>query len=108
MKAGLLDRRLTLQRAAVLVNDYGEEIPTWLDVATVWASKEDVRDAERVAAAQVGATISTRFQIRWTADLALIGPADQAVCEGRVYGITAVKEIGRREGLELSCVAAVS
>lgn len=105
MRAGALDRRVTLRRATVTVNGYGEEIPTWDDLATVWASKDDVRDAERVQAAAVGAIVTTRFQIRWSATTAGLTNKDQLICEGRLYQVVALKEISRREGIEITATA---
>lgn len=116
MHAGKLDRRLTLRRFVVatdgggnpVTDDFGAEVGAWSDVATVWASKQDISDGERVRAQQVGASITTRFQIRPLDGGARPSVKYQAVCEGVTYEITAVKEIGRREGWEISAVAQVA
>lgn len=108
MEAGKLDRRLTLRRNTPTTDEFGGETADWSDVATVWASKEDVRDAERVRAQQVGASITTRFRIRSLAGGLRPSVEWQGLCEGLLYEITAVKEIGRREGWELSSVAQVA
>jgi SPP1 family predicted phage head-tail adaptor len=102
MQAGKLDRRVTLRRATVTKDEFNEDVATWETVATVWASKEDVRDSERVRAQQVGAAMTTRFQIRHSAAADTVSPEDQLVCEGKTYGIVAVKELGRRVGLEIT------
>lgn len=107
MEAGKLDRRLTLRRNTPTKDEFGHEVANWSDLATVWASKEDVQDAERVRAQQVGASITTRFQIRPLAGGARPSVKDQAVCEGLTYEITNVKEIGRRVGWELSGTAQI-
>jgi SPP1 family predicted phage head-tail adaptor len=105
MRAGALDRRITLRHATVTTNDYGEEVPTWIDLATVWASKQDVSDAERVRAQQTGASITTRFQVRYSVLLAELTTRDQLLCEGRLYNVSAIKELGRRHGLEITATA---
>ena len=105
MEAGKLDRRLTLRRNTPSTDEFGGETADWSDVATVWASKEDVRDAERVRAQQVGASITTRFQIRPLADGARPSVKDHVICEGIEYEVGAVKEIARRAGWELSATA---
>jgi SPP1 family predicted phage head-tail adaptor len=105
MQAGELDRRIELRRATTVTDATGGETRTWFAIATVWASKQDVRDAERVRAQEVGATITTRFQIRWSSDVADLDASDELVCEGRTYAIEAVKEIGRRDGLEITAAA---
>lgn len=106
MLAGRLDRRITIQHKTVAQNELGEEVETWADHATVWASKFDVSDGEKVAAAEVSATITTRFQIRYSSDVAEINPGDdRVVFDGRTYDIWGVKEIGRREGIEITAAA---
>lgn len=105
MQAGKLDRRITLQRATTTANSLNEPIQTWAAIATVWAAKMEVRDSERQRAAETAAVIDTRFQIRWSSQVSDIDAADRVVFGGRTFNILGVKEIGRREGLELSCQA---
>lgn len=102
MLAGPLDRRITIRRATVETNDFGEEVPTWCDLATVWASTEAIRDSERFAASEVRAERTDRFQIRYSQKVADVGPKDRLVYGDRIFGIVAVKELGRREGLEIT------
>ena len=105
MQAGDLDRRITIERYDTAPDAFNEGTKVWSPIVTVWASKKDVSDSERVAAQEVGAEISTRFQIRYSTQVKDVDPRDRLICEGRVYSISAVKEIGRRDGLELSAVA---
>lgn len=106
MEPSKLDRRITIQRKTVVQNGLGEDVETWTDMATVSASKRDVSDGERVAAAEVSATITTRFQIRWSRNVQDINPGGHRVLFGeRLYDISAVKEIGRREGIEITAAA---
>ena len=102
MQAGKLDRRITLQRASTTKNGFNEDVEAWGDIATVWASATPVSDAERVRAQQVGAVISMRFQIRFSTAVADLSPTDRLSYNGKTYNITAVKELGRREGLEIT------
>lgn len=105
MRAGELDRRITIQRATTTTNAFNEPVQTWADLVTVAAGKQDVRDSERWAAGEVGADITTRFQIRWSSTVANVDERDRLLFDGRVYGIQHVKEIGRREGLEITATA---
>jgi SPP1 family predicted phage head-tail adaptor len=105
MLAGHLDRRIEIQRATTTTNAFNEPVPTWGTVATVWARKRDVSDKERQQAGETAAEITTRFQVRFSATLAALNPKDRLVCEARIYDIWGVKEIGRREGLEISATA---
>lgn len=105
MKAGKLDRRIVIERATETRDGFNVPIKAWDELACVAASKEDVRDSERVASQEIGAEITTRFQIRYSSDVADVDPRDRIRFEGRVYDIVARKEIGRRDGIELSAVA---
>lgn len=105
MRAGPLDRRITIERATATTDAFGGETLTWATVATVWGSREDVTDGERWRAAEVAATITTRFRIRWSSDVSSVSPKDRLVCEGRTYQIHHVKEIQRRTGLEITASA---
>jgi len=105
MEAGKLDRRITLQRFTTTKNEFNEDVQTWADLATVWASKEDIRDSERWQASEVAAEVTTRFRIRWSNTVKDIDPRDRVLFDGRIYAINAVKEIGRRVGLEITAAA---
>nr|WP_256370897.1 head-tail adaptor protein [Rhodovulum sp. ES.010] len=73
--------------------------------APVWAGKRDIADGERWRAGEVAAHVTTRFTVRSTAFTRNITPADRLVCEGVSYGITGIKEIGRRQWLEITAGA---
>jgi SPP1 family predicted phage head-tail adaptor len=105
MKAGDLDRRVTLQARTLTKNGFNEEVESWPDFATVWASYKPVSDAERVRPAQVAASITARFQIRWSSVLHALDPTWRLRFDGLSFDVVAVKEIGRREGLEISATA---
>lgn len=105
MKAGDLNRRITLERATYTTNELNEKVPTWNTLAVVWASKKDVSDSERLAAAEVRAAITTRFQIRLSNKTADLDAKDRINFQGRIYEIFSVKEIWRNTGLEITAAA---
>lgn len=105
LTAGQMDRRITIRRATTATNDFGEAVPTWCDLVTVWASKEDIRDSERFQAQEVGADRTTRFRIRYSQAVADVTPKDTIVYDGRTYNIVATKELGRRVGIEITASA---
>lgn len=102
IRAGELDRRITLQRATVAPNEFNEPVETWSDLARVWAKYTPVADGERFRAGERAAEVQARFLIRWSSQVASVNPKDRLVFDGRIYAITNVKEIGRREGLEIT------
>lgn len=106
MRASDLDRRVDLLRATVAEDDQGDEVTTWSPIATVWAAKADLSDRERILAAQVATSVTTRFRLRWSSLWSGLDTQDRLRCEGRLYDIVgAPKEIGRREGLEITACA---
>lgn len=103
MRASKLDRVIVIQKAVMTKDSFNNDVPSsWNEYARVRASKHEVRDAERISAQEVGADIDARFQVRWSRKIAQVNPKDRLVCENRVYEITGIKEIGRREGRELT------
>lgn len=105
MEAGRLDRKIVIQRFTETRDAFNNPVQTWADLATVWASVEHIRDAERWNAQEVGAEATMRFQIRYSSSVADVNPNDRLTYEGRTFNIVAKKEIGRREGLELTASA---
>lgn len=104
MKAGRLDRRITIMRATSLPGALADVV-TWTDLATVWASKEDLRDSEKMKSKEVSAEITTRFQIRYSHTVASVNPKDKVRFDGKIFDIYGTKELGRREGIEITATA---
>lgn len=105
MRAGLLDRRISIKRKSITQSDSGQEVVSWVDVATVWARKVENRGDERFAAQQlVGHAIKT-FVIRWSDTVKEVTAEHRITFDGRDYNITDVRELGRREGIEIDCWA---
>jgi len=98
MRAGALDRRIEIQRAEVVQDEYGQPIETWVTVADCAAEVRPLKGIERFTAEQLAAHVDTRFRIRWLPD---ITPQNRIVFDGRAYDVQAVLELGRRDGLEL-------
>jgi SPP1 family predicted phage head-tail adaptor len=102
MRAGRLDRLVTLgKRTVASLDSYGEEQATWADVQ-VWAERRDLRGDERWTAQQVMGTTACLYRIYHRTDLTV---EDRLVDDGVTYDIHAILEVGRREGLELQCSA---
>ena len=101
MNFGLFDRKLLLQRPAAVAQDaFGAPAPqSFEDVATVSGQQKFGTGTEAVLAEQQTTQQVVRWQIRYRRD---IENTWQFVCEGKLYQITAVQEIGRRAGLLLT------
>lgn len=102
MRAGDLDRRIRVERATISRDALGGPAKAWALLGEVWAQVTPISDGERWRAAEVAASATIRFRIRWGLG---VQATDQIVFDGRVYGISGVKEIGRREGQEITAAA---
>lgn len=107
MRSEQLDRRITLQRFGQTLNEWNEPITGWTEIGKRWASKEDVSDGEKVRAAQVGASVTTRFRVRWDSLTSTLTAADRLVCEDVEYQISGTKEgDGRHREIEITAARA--
>jgi SPP1 family predicted phage head-tail adaptor len=102
MRAGKLDRRITIQRATKAPNGFNEPVETWSNAATVWAQQRPNRGAERFSAQEINGQAVMTFHIRYRADLRV---TDRVVYEGRIWNILDVREVGRRVVTEIDVVA---
>ncbi|WP_374374500.1 phage head closure protein [Dongia sp.] len=103
IKAGELDRRVTLLRPVIGRDGAGGPVTSWQNAGRVWAKVKDISGREYFAAAQVNAEITTTFLIRYRAD---ITPDMRIRYRDRDYDIVAVPEVGNRnEGLQIMAKA---
>lgn len=100
--AGKLDRRIRLERFTETRDEFNEPVKTWALLANRWASYEPLSDGEKFSASETAANASARFRIRWSQVVSDLSPKDRLIFEGDTWEIVRVKEIGRREGLEIT------
>lgn len=105
MKPEALDRRITIQCAAISQDETGQEILTWASLPAVWASWRRASARETLAAAEVNAQVTDVFEIRYSRDVESVGAKDRILYGGRTYDIVDVNEIGRREGIRITASA---
>lgn len=101
MNFGLFDRKLLLQRPAAVAQDaFGAPAPELFeDVATVYGQQKFGTGTEATLGQELTAQQVVTWQIRYRDDIAT---SWQFTCEGKLYEITAIQEIGRRAGLLLT------
>lgn len=104
MQAGRMDRRLRIAQGSYQSGQLQTTLVWAEDGPTVWAEKLEISDGERARQSGQEAAATTRFRIRWSAAVAGLNPKDRVVCEGRTYDVVGVKELGRREGLEITAM----
>ena len=102
MRAGRLDRRVTIERKSVTRDDYGAEIITWTTFAEVWAEVREINSVEKVIDQLRTMSRLTMVTIRWlpgvTTDMRIRVNQD-----GRILAITSLAEIGRKAGWTMAC-----
>ncbi|MDP2330414.1 MAG: phage head closure protein [Reyranella sp.] len=102
MRAGDLDRRITIERFTETQGPSGEPILEWNALATVWAKVDQQGGREFFASIQEVSERKVVFRIRWIEGLTVL---DRVVCDGDLHDIEEVRRLGRKEGLELHCTA---
>ena len=101
MQAGRLNRRVTLQSPSQSVDEIGQPIPGWTDVATLWG---DIRMKSGLEAIKAGAPVSVvqaSIRVRYRAG---ITAGMRIVHNLQAFNITAVlPDAGAREYIDLVC-----
>lgn len=106
MQAGKLRHAVTIQVPPVGQDEIGQPNTVWTNVATVWASVEDLTGREYQAAQATQNPVQTRIRIRYRAGIV----ASMRVLHGTtIYNIEAVLDRdGRRVELQLMCSKGLS
>jgi len=102
MKAGTLNRRVTIQRNETVLDDYGEPLPSvWADAAKVWADVKILSGLQTIKEGVDVSVLKASMRIRYRAD---IDASMRVVYQGRVFDIRAVlPDVSGREYLDLVC-----
>jgi len=99
MRAGQLDRPIVIESATHTQDSLGQEIPTWSQWLATYAKWEPSMGTERYLANGTHSVEAGKFTIRYRAGL-------QATMrirfDGRIYKITGLAEMTRREGWEIT------
>lgn len=103
MRAGKLDRTITIQRSTDTPDEFGTPAFTWTNLATLRAQVVQSSTEEFI---ENGAEEKTVVIFR-TRFLPGVTAADRIHYLGSDFNIKELKEIGRREGLEIRCVRSV-
>lgn len=107
MNAGVLNRRIVIERQTTGRDDYGGVTQgTWETLATVWARRSDASDAETFAAGEKSATRKTRWLVRSSTVSLTFNAKDRLVYKSANYEIIGIKEATRdgRAFLEITTV----
>lgn len=99
---GRLRHRVTIQQQSSTQDGYGEQVNTWSNLKTVWASVEPLQGRERFAAQQVQTETTTRIKMRYLAGI----ESKMRVAYGtKTYDIMSVIDLEERHiVLHLMCM----
>lgn len=97
MDPGKRDQLITIQRATVVVDDYGGETPTWAEYAQAWAQVRRGTGQERREAAQEAGAQSATFVTDWNPTLEAVQITDRITYRGDDWDITDVALDANRE-----------
>nr|WP_196107487.1 MULTISPECIES: phage head closure protein [unclassified Ochrobactrum] len=102
MRAGKLDRLITIQRATYVDDGMGNQTPAWAKLADLRAQIVQASTEEYIRA--YGASDDTVIIFR-TRYFPGVKNEDQIVYAGSEFDIKETKELGRKQGLEIRCVS---
>jgi SPP1 family predicted phage head-tail adaptor len=101
MRAGKLDRSITVQRFISTVDDYGTPVQSWTDHVETRAQIIQQSTEEFIRGYGASDDAIVIFRTRWIDD---ITTADRVSFDGETYNIKEIKQIGRRKGLDIRAV----
>lgn len=101
MRAGDLNKRVTIERRATTQDTFGGQDATWSTVAVVWAGIQPMTGRELFAAQSVESEVTTQIVMRYQAGITAKMRVNYS---GRLFNIHAVlDENERHRELTLLC-----
>lgn len=110
LNVGKMDKPVTIQQLTESEGSSGFPVETWTTLYDLaWMSREEQRGSERFAGAQLSAPLTTRWEMRYVADmdpdLIDVVKRRRLVYRSRVFDIVNAAQIGRQEGIGLTTLA---
>ena len=102
--SGDMNQRVKLQSKSVSRGSNGEEVVTWVDVATLWAQVQQLRGKEFFAGAQMQDEVDVRVRLRYRT---AVTRDQRLLWNGAPLDIVSIIVIGYKEALELLCLSGV-
>ncbi|MEY9375882.1 phage head closure protein [Rhizobium leguminosarum] len=98
LNIGNMDRRISIERETEAVSPSGDARKAWAPIATVWAEVLQQTASEFFTGYGEAETGTVIFRVRYRPG---ITTADRVTYDGKPYGLKEIKELGRRDALEL-------
>ena len=98
--AGKLTKRIILQKSIMTQNTYGEEVPTWETISSVWAQIIELRGKEFWTSKQLNSEITSKLTIRYRTD---VDTTVRIMYGSRIFYILSIIRDDNTTYLELMC-----
>lgn len=95
MDIGKLNHRVTVQSRTTSKDDYGQELDSWSDVATVWANILPIGGRERLRAMAIESSLTHTVMVRYRAEFKppLQMGAKRIIYQGRIFNIVSARDV---------------
>ena len=103
-RTGKRRHRVTIQSKTASQNDYGEPVYTWSDVATVWASVNDLTAQELIQGPAELQRVRTIITMRDRSD---VTPETRIVWGSHTYDVESVVHQGSRVYMDVLCTEVI-
>lgn len=101
MLSGSLNRRVVIKRESTTLDEYGEPVPGWVDVAEMWGDVRHLSGMELVRSGVEVSEVRASIRVRFKPGISAAMLAD---VEGKTYQINAVLvDVKNREYMDLIC-----
>ncbi|MDI4663680.1 head-tail adaptor protein [Xanthobacter autotrophicus] len=98
VRAGSLLEKLTVERAATAVGDFGNTVTLWTPIFDVRTELIEHTQEEEPADTGSRITIKASFSIRYTPSLKM---TDRVIWGGEIFDIIGLKVLGRKQALQI-------
>lgn len=93
IQSGKLDRRITILNPSKDRSATGQEISSWVELATIYGERLELRTADVASGAGERSNSTGKYKIRYRTD---INTAQRVRIDGRTFAITGTEEPDRR------------
>jgi head-tail adaptor len=100
MRAGSLDKKLTVQRSAQIIDAYGVLNMRWTTIHELRAKVVQASSDEFLSSAGMASGSATLFRIQFVP----VEATDRILFNSQIYDIKATNEIGHKKRLEICAV----
>jgi SPP1 family predicted phage head-tail adaptor len=101
MRAGRLNKRISIERITETKNDFGEFVYAWSELAKRSAGIEPLNGKEYFSSVGENSGVTTRIRIRYDSVTATITNADRVNHGGTIYNIVSPPINPQERGAEL-------